>query len=165
MDYQVPEVEIYGFVAGVVEKKELIRILVDELSDEMSRDMMAHAAATWVSVRRETKEYSLLSVRQVVSEKVQLPQETKLELRGYELLLNTGTPLLVRFGQGLFWIDRRSMVVCYKEEILAWFPYLIDKLLPGTLMQWREKRASVEKELLIQLRLAALERMYKEAVK
>ena len=48
----------------------LIRILVDELSDEMYRDMMAHAAATWDSVRRETKEYSLLSVRQVLSEKV-----------------------------------------------------------------------------------------------
>lgn len=101
----------------------------------------------------------------MVSEKVQLPQGTKLELRGYELLLNTGTPLSVRFGQGLFWIGRRSMVVCYKEEILAWFPYLIDKLLPGTLMQWREKRASVEKELLIQQRLEALEKMYKEAVK
>lgn len=148
-----------------MEKKELIRILVDELSDEMYRDMVAHAAATWDSVRRETKEYSLLSVRQVVSEKVQLPQGTKLELRGYELLLNTGTPLSVRFGQGLFWIGRRSMVVCYKEEILAWFPYLIDKLLPGTLMQWREKRASVEKELLIQQRLEALDKMYKEAVK
>lgn len=131
----------------------------------MYRDMVAHAAATWDSVRRETKEYSLLSVRQVVSEKVQLPQGTKLELRGYELLLNTGTPLSVRFGQGLFWIGQRSMVVCYKEEILAWFPYLIDNLLPGALMKWREKRASVEKELLIQQRLEALERMYKEAVK
>ena len=148
-----------------MEKKTLIRILVDELSDEMYRDMVAHAAATWDSVRRVTKEYSLLSVRQVVSEKVQLPQRTKLELRGYELLLNTGTPLSVRFGQGLFWIGQRSMVVCYKEEILAWFPYLIDNLLPGALMKWREKRASVEKELLIQQRLEALERMYKEAVK
>lgn len=138
---------------------------MDELSDEMYRDMVAHAAVTWDSVRRETKEYSLLSVRQVVSEKVQLPQGTKLELRGYELLLNTGTPLSVRFGQGLFWIGQRSMVVCYKEEILAWFPYLIDNLLPGALMKWREKRASVEKELLIQQRLEALDKMYKEAVK
>ena len=143
----------------------LIRILVDELSDEMYRDMAAHAAATWDSVRRETKEYSLLSVRQVLSEKVQLPQGTRLELRGYELLLNTGTPLSVRFGQGSFWIGRRSMVVCYKEEILAWFPYLIDKLLPCALTQWREKRAGIEKELLIQQRLEALERMYNEAVK
>ena len=148
-----------------MEKKTLIRILVDELSDEMYRDMVAHAAATWDGIRRETKEYSLLSVRQVVSEKVQLPQGTKLELRGYELLLNTGTPLSVRFGQGLFWIGQCSMVVCYKEEILAWFPYLIDNLLPGALMKWREKRASVEKELLIQQRLEALEKMYKEAVK
>ena len=57
------------------------------------------------------------------------------------------------------------MVVCYKEEILAWFPYLIDKLLPCALTQWREKRAGREKELLIQQRLEALERMYKEAVK
>ena len=156
MDYHLPEVEVYGFAAGVVEKKMLIRILVDELSDDMYRDMMAHAAATWDSVRRETKEYSLLSVRQVLSEKVQLPQGTRLELRGYELLLNTGTPLSVRFGQGNFWIGRRSMVVCYKEEILAWFPYLIDKLLPCALTQRREKRAGIEKELLIQQRLEAV---------
>ena len=57
------------------------------------------------------------------------------------------------------------LVVCYKEEIMAWFPYLVDNVLPCALTQWKEKRASVEKELLIKQRLEALEEMYREAVK
>ena len=95
----------------------------------------------------------------------QLPKGTKLELRGYELLLKTPLPLLIRFGQGYFWIGRRVLTVCYKEEILAWFPYLIDRVLPGAITQWREKKASAEKELIIQQRLEALETMYKESTK
>ncbi len=165
MDYHLPEVEVYCFAAGVVDKQELIQLMMDELSDEMYRDMAAHVAATWDSVRRETKEYSLLGVRQVLSEKLQLPKGVKLELKGYEMLLKTPMPMSIRFGQGFLWIGRRGLVVCYKEEIIAWFPYLVDQVLPCALTKWKEKRASVEKELLIQQKLEALDRMYKEAVK
>ena len=140
-------------------------MLVDELADDMYRDMAAHVAATWDSVRRETPEFSLMSVKKNLSEKVKLPMGSRLELKGYEMVLKTQMPISIRFGQGAFWIGRRMLVVCYKEEIMAWFPYLVDNVLPCALMQWKEKRASVEKELLIKQRLKALEGMYREAVK
>lgn len=165
MDYHLSEVEVYGFAAGVVDKQELIQLMMDELSDEMYRDMAAHVAATWDSVRRETKEYSLLGVKSSLAEKVAFPKGVKLELKGYEMLLKTPMPMSIRFGQGFLWIGRRGLVVCYREEIIAWFPYLVDHVLPCALTKWKEKRASVEKELLIQQKLEALDRMYKEAVK
>ena len=43
--------------------------------------------------------------------------------------------------------------------------YLIDRVLPGTITQWREKKASAEKEFIIQQRLEALETMYRESTK
>ena len=148
-----------------MEKDELIQLLSNELADDMFRDMASHVAATWDSVQRKTEDYNLADIKKYVAEKAQLPKETKLELRGYELLLKTPLPLLIRFGQGYFWIGRRVLTVCYKEEILAWFPYLIDRVLPGAITQWREKKASAEKELIIQQRLEALETMYKESTK
>lgn len=148
-----------------MEKSELIQLLSNELADNMFRDMASHVAATWDSVQRKTEDYNLAGIKKYVAEKAQLPKGTKLELRGYELLLKTPLPLLIRFGQGYFWIGRRVLTVCYKEEILAWFPYLIDRVLPGAITQWREKKASAEKELIIQQRLEALETMYKESTK
>ena len=148
-----------------MEKDELIQLLSNELADDMFRDMASHVAATWDSVQRKTEDYNLADIKKYVAEKAQLPKGTKLELRGYELLLKTPLPLLIRFGQGYFWIGRRVLTVCYKEEILAWFPYLIDRVLPGAITQWREKKASAEKELIIQQRLEALETMYKESTK
>lgn len=148
-----------------MEKDELIQLLSNELADDMFRDMASHVAATWDSVQRKTEDYNLAGIKKYVAEKAQLPKETKLELRGYELLLKTPLPLLIRFGQGYFWIGRRVLTVCYKEEILAWFPYLIDRVLPGAITQWREKKASAEKELIIQQRLEALETMYRESTK
>lgn len=138
---------------------------MDELADDMYRDMAAHVAATWDSIRRETKDYRLMNVKNEITEKVKLPGGAKLELKGYEMVLKTQMPISIRFGQGAFWIGRRMMVVCYKEEILAWFPYLIDRVLPGAITQWREKKASAEKELIIQQRLEALETMYRESTK
>ena len=148
-----------------MEKDELIQLLSNELADDMFRDMASHVAATWDSVQRKTEDYNLADIKKYVAEKAQLPKGTKLELRGYELLLKTPLPLLIRFGQGYFWIGRRVLTVYYKEEILAWFPYLIDRVLPGAITQWREKKASAEKELIIQQRLEALETMYKESTK
>ena len=148
-----------------MEKKELIQLLVDELADDMYRDMAAHVAATWDSIRRETKDYRLMNVKNEITEKVKLPGGAKLELKGYEMVLKTQMPISIRFGQGAFWIGRRMMVVCYKEEIIAWFPYLVENVLPSALTQWKEKRASAEKELLIQQRIEALNEMYREAVK
>ena len=165
MDYHLSEVEVYRFAAGVVDKQELTQLMMDELSDEMFRDMAAHVAATWDSVRRETKEYSLLGVKSSLAEKVAFPKGVRLELKGYEMLLKTPMPMSIRFGQGFLWIGRRGLVVCYREEIIAWFPYLVDQVLPCALTKWKEKRASVEKELLIQQKLEALDRMYKEAVR
>ena len=138
---------------------------MDELADDMYRDMAAHVAATWDSIRRETKDYRSMNVKNEITEKVKLPGGAKLELKGYEMVLKTQMPISIRFGQGAFWIGRRMMVVCYKEEIIAWFPYLIDRVLPGAITQWREKKASAEKELIIQQRLEALETMYKESTK
>ena len=134
-------------------------------ADDMFRDMASHVAATWDSVQKKTTEYNLVGIKKFVSEKAKLPKGAKLELRGYEMVLKTPLPLLIRFGQGSFWIGRRVLSVCYKEEILAWFPYLIDRVLPGAITQWREKIASAEKELIIQQRLEALETMYKELTK
>ena len=148
-----------------MEKDELIQLLSNELADDMFRDMASHVAATWDSVQRKTEDYNLADIKKYVAEKAQLPKGTKLELRGYELLLKTPLPLLIRFGQGYFWIGRRVLTVCYKEEIIAWFPYLIDRVLPGAITQWREKKASAEKELIIQQRLEALETMYRESTK
>lgn len=165
MDYRVSEIEVHDSAAGVMEKDELIQLLSNELADDMFRDMASHVAATWDSVQRKTEDYNLAGIKKYVAEKAQLPKGTKLELRGYELLLKTPLPLLIRFGQGYFWIGRRVLTVCYKEEILAWFPYLIDRVLPGAITQWREKKASAEKELIIQQRLEALETMYKESTK
>ena len=138
---------------------------MDELADDMYRDMAAHVAATWDSIRRETKDYRLMNVKNEITEKVKLPGGAKLELKGYEMVLKTQMPISIRFGQGSFWIGRRVLSVCYKEEILAWFPYLIDRILPGAIIQWREKKASAEKEFIIQQRLETLEGMYREAVK
>ena len=138
---------------------------MDELADDMYRDMAAHVAATWDSIRRETKDYRLMNVKNEITEKVKLPGGAKLELKGYEMVLKTQMPISIRFGQGAFGIGRRMMVVCYKEEIIAWFPYLIDRVLPGAITQWREKKASAEKELIIQQRLEALETMYRESTK
>lgn len=165
MDYRVSEIEVHDSAAGVMEKDELIQLLSNELADDMFRDMASHVAATWDSVQRKTEDYNLAGIKKYVAEKAQLPKGTKLDLRGYELLLKTPLPLLIRFGQGYFWIGRRVLTVCYKEEILAWFPYLIDRVLPGAITQWREKKASAEKELIIQQRLEALETMYKESTK
>lgn len=165
MDYLLSEVEVYDIASCIMEKSELIQLLSNELADNMFRDMASHVAATWDSVQRNTTEYNLVGIKKFVSEKAQLPKGAKLELRGYELLLKTPLPLLIRLGQGGFWIGRRVLSVCYKEEILAWLPYLIDRVLPGAITQWREKKASAEKELIIQQRLEALEGMYREAVK
>ena len=165
MDYHIPEVKVHDIATGVMEKQELIHLLSNELADDMFRDMASHVAATWDSVQRKTTEYNLVGIKKFVSEKAQLPKGAKLELRGYELLLKTPLPLLIRFGQGYFWIGRRVLTVCYKEEILAWFPYLIDRVLPSAITQWREKKASAEKELIIQQRLEALNEMYREANK
>ena len=165
MDYHLPEVEVHDTASRIMEKSELIQLLSNELADDMFRDMASHVAATWDSVQRKTEDYNLADIKKYVAEKAQLPKGTKLELRGYELLLKTPLPLLIRFGQGYFWIGRRVLTVCYKEEILAWFPYLIDRVLPGAITQWREKKASAEKELIIQQRLEALETMYRESTK
>ena len=106
-----------------------------------------------------------MNVKNEITEKVKLPGGAKLELKGYEMVLKTQMPISIRFGQGAFWIGRRMLVVCYKEEIIAWFPYLVENVLPSALTQWKEKRASAEKELLIQQRIEALNEMYREAVK
>ena len=105
-----------------MEKDELIQLLSNELADDMFRDMASHVAATWDSVQRKTEDYNLAGIKKYVAEKAQLPNGTKLELRGYELLLKTPLPLLIRFGQGYFWIGRRVLSVCYKEEIWPGFP-------------------------------------------
>ena len=51
---------------------------MDELADDMYRDMAAHVAATWDSIRRETKDYRLMNVKNEITEKVKLPGGAKL---------------------------------------------------------------------------------------
>ena len=71
----------------------------------------------------------------------------------------------LRFGLGNFWIGPRLIVIRYREEIVSWFPYLIDNILHGAITTWRERSASLERELIKTKRLKALEAMYKETVK
>ena len=87
MDYHIPEVKVHDIATGVMEKQELIQLLSNELADDMFRDMASHVAATWDSVQRKTEDYNLAGIKKYVVEKAQLPKGTKLELRGYELLL------------------------------------------------------------------------------
>ncbi len=151
--------------AHTMNRQQLIEECSNLLADEMYRDMTSYISAHWDEVNCKTKDYTLMSVRRDVGEAVTLPEECKLELRGYEIVLQTPIPMFFRFGLGNFWIGPRLIVIRYKEEIVAWFPYLIDNILPGAIITWRERSASLERELLKSKRLKALETMYKETIK
>lgn len=146
-------------------RQQLIEECSNILADEMFRDMTAYISAHRDSIQRKTKDYTLMSVRREVGDSVTLPAGCKLELRGYEMVLQTPIPMFLRFGLGNFWIGPRLIVIRYLEEIVAWFPYLIDNILPGAITTWRERSASLERELIKSKRLKALEAMYKETVK
>ncbi len=146
-------------------RQQLIEECSNLLAAEMYGDMTSYISAHWDEVDRKTKDYSLMSVCRDVGEAVTLPEGCKLELRGYEIVLQTPIPMFLRFGLGNFWIGPRLIVISYREEIVAWLPYLIDNILPGAILTWRERSASLERELLKSKRLKALETMYKETMK
>lgn len=106
----------------------------------------------------------LKQVFQEVGSMAIYPEDCSLEVLRYDISLITPIPMHISFGSGHLYIGPRLVIVHSKEEIVDWFVYLINKILPTAIAKWSERSRNLEKELLKIKRLEALKAMYNEVI-
>lgn len=145
--------EPYHIFADEMKREELIREYEEAIALDMYQDMTSYIERHKDDIQRQNRDYYLLKVFHAVKASAKMPAETKLELRGYEIIINTPMNSYFRFGMGNFWISGKLIVIKYKEEIENYMVYFINNVLPGGLTLWREKMTTVDKDLLKRTKL------------
>ena len=88
-----------------MKREELIREYEEAIALDMYQDMTSYIERHKNDIQRQNRNYYLLKVFHTVKASAKMPAETKLELRGYEIVINTPMNSYFRFGMGNFWIS------------------------------------------------------------
>lgn len=139
--------------ADKMKREELIREYEEAIALDMYQDMTSYIEHCCGDLQRVNRDYYLMKVFNAIKAEAQMQAETKLGLRGYEIVVDTPMNSAIRFGMGNFWIGGKLIVIKYKEEAENYIVHFINNVLPGGLTIWREKMAKVDKDLLKRIKL------------
>lgn len=137
----------------MMKRAELIREYEDDVALDMYQKMTVYIEQHKEDIQRQHRDYRLLEVLYSVKASAKMPEGTKMELRGYEIIIYTPMKLRFRFGMGNFWIGGNLIVAEFREEIEDYMGFFINHVLPDGFALMQEKMSMIEKDLLKRTKL------------
>ena len=128
----------------------------DEIATVMCRRLELLDAGDAPLRKTATRDYRLQSIRTCVMERVTVPSNVRLVLRGYELIVENPTPVYIRFGIGNLWIGAKLIVIRSLEQIVDILCRLITEVIPVALQAYILRKDSFERDFAKYLRLKSI---------
>ena len=129
-------------------KDTLISDCSEHIAEDMFQHLCAYIGANLNKICGHERSFSLIGVAKEICAVVSLPEDCSLKFKGYDMLLETPMPIIIKFGCEQLWIGARNITIRFKEEVVSLFRYLITDLLPSALEEFRSILSEVNRRYL-----------------